>query len=52
MAEWRIVKRTVSDGISFHIETQVASVYVTMSVIIVAMRNKTTFISNPAAVTA
>ena len=22
MAEWRIVKRTVSDGISFHIERQ------------------------------
>ena len=34
------------------IVTQVASVYLMMSVIIVAMRNKTTFISNPAAVTA
>ena len=32
--------------------TQVASVYLTISVIIVAMRNKTTLISNPAAVTA
>ncbi len=32
--------------------TQVASVYLIISVIIVAMRNNTTFISNPAAVTA
>ena len=32
--------------------TQVASVYVMISVIIVAMRNKTTLISNPVAVTA